>query len=171
MSKRMRGRCESGLTLVELAVTTAVIGVIASIGVGVVVEGGRAYRHSTEVTEAFSEAEFAAKRLSLELANLADPADILTMQSSRVRFNVTGSPRTFELSGSTLWRESQALARSVTVFDLDYYQADGSVATMAAQVRRIAIRVRIQRDGATAEYRTEVAPRAFRDEYRVWQEE
>jgi prepilin-type N-terminal cleavage/methylation domain-containing protein len=158
-------------TLVELAVTTAIIGMVAAIGVSVLVEGSRAYQRSTGMTEAFGEAEFAAKRLALELANVAEPADILTMQSDEIRFNVTGVPRRFERSGSTLLRESKALARNVTVFDLDYYQADGSIATMPAQVRRIAIRIRIQRGGATAEYRTEVAPRAFREAYMVWQEE
>lgn len=158
-------------TLVELAVVIAVLGIVAALGAGIVVEAGRVYSWSSTNTGSLADAQYALDRLSAELMNLAGPADITGMDSDTITFSLNGQSRTFDKSGSDLVRGSNTLATGVSAFTLTYYKSDGTIAASPAEVRRIAIELAITRDGQTVRLRTEVFPRALRDAYTSWAEE
>ena len=166
-----RGALRGAYTLIELTVVIVVLGVVAGLGTGIVVDAGRVYSRSRSRTDASADARHALERLSRELAGLATAADITAMSSESITFSLDGTPRTFGKSGSSLLRDSKALANDVSAFSLTYYDASGDITATLAQVRRIAIRIAITRNDLTVSLRTEVFPRAFRTQYTSWEQE
>jgi prepilin-type N-terminal cleavage/methylation domain-containing protein len=160
-----------GFSLIELAATIAVFGIVAGMGLGILVEGGRIYSRLQAQSEGFAAAEYALKRFRLELCNLSAPTEITEMDGDSITFRIGGDARTFEKSGSNLVRGSKVLAGNVTDFDLTYYAADGSIASAPGQVHRIAAAITVNCAGTPVSMRTEVFPRALRDTYATWQEE
>lgn len=157
-------------TLVELAVTVAVVAVIAAMGAGLLVEVGRAYAISKTASGAYADTQHALERIRLELASLTAPTEIGSMSATSITFTVWGSSTTYSLSGGTLQRDGQALAADCSQFELTYYQYDGTIASTPAAVYRIAVEIAITRRGRTAQLRTEVFPRSFRGTYVTWAE-
>ena len=164
-------RARRAFTLIELTVVMVVVGIVAGLGAGIIMEAGRSYSFSLATTDATDDAQFALDRLCAELSQLTAPANITSMSSESITFDLGGTSRTFQLSGTDLQRDSKLLATGVSAFNLTYYAADGSVAASPATVWRIAVSIAISRNDVTSRLRREVFPRSFRTTYVSWQEQ
>ena len=167
----VRGRRRGAFTLIELAVVIVVVGIVAGLGAGIIVEAGRAYKKSGALTDNFADANYALTRLALELGNLASANDITAMGASSITFRLSGVARTFAKSGTNLLLGTKTLASGVSSFSLTYYDSAGAVTTDPASVRRIAAQITIDRNGSAISLQTGVFPRALRSTYLTWQEE
>ena len=166
-----KGPPRGAFTLIELIIVVVVLGIVAALGTGVIVEAGRAYTRAKTTTDALADAQYALDRLSLELRNLSSPTDITAMGSQAITFTVWGSSRAYGKSGTNLRINGKDIATNVSAFNLVYYQADGNLATTSAQVNRVAAEIAIARNGRTVSLRTEAFPRSFRNSYVSWQEQ
>ena len=168
---RHNKRAQRAFTLIELTVVMVVVGIVAGLGAGIIVEAGRAYSFSLAATDATDDAQFALDRLCTELSQLAVQTDITSIGPESVTFDLDSTSRTFQLVGTELRRDSNALATNVTAFDLTYYASDGAIASNPADVWRIAASIAITRNDVTSRLRREVFPRSFRATYVSWQEQ
>lgn len=158
-------------TLTEMAVTITVLGVVAAMGTGLVVDTGRACSRSRTYASCFSDAQYALTRMALELRNLATTSNITSMAATSITFNAGGSAVTFSKSGTDLMRGTNKLAANVSSFAIVYFDATGCIATAPDMVARIAISITITRSGNAASARTEIFPRPLRPGYQSWQTE
>ena len=168
---RHNKRAQRAFTLIELTVVMVVVGIVAGLGAGIIVEAGRAYSFSLAATDATDDAQFALDRICAELSQLASPTDISAIGADSITFDLDSTSRTFQLVGTELRRDSNALATNVTAFDLTYYASDGAIASNPADVWRIAASIAITRNDVTSRLRREVFPRSFRATYVSWQEQ
>jgi len=155
----------------ELVVTITVAGIVAGMGAALIAQAGEAYACATSRSDAFADGDYALKRMALELANLQTSTNITSLGSDAITFNPGSGAVTFEKSGSQVLRNAKMLAEGVTAFSVTAYAADGTVTTTPALVRRLALAIRVSRNGLPTSLRTEVFPRAFRTAYTSWQEE
>ncbi len=169
VSPRWKTNC--GHTLIELAVVLSVMGIVAGVGTGVVVEGGRAYRAGRSRSDAVAEADYVLRRLAAELRRVAGPDDITAISETAISFRVDGTERTFALNGTTVVRNSTPIAHDVTVLSFSYFKADGSLTTDPVQVHRIAAEIAVVKNGLEVRLRTEMFPRSFRSAYESWEDE
>lgn len=150
-------------TLIELVVTITVLAVVSAIAVGIFVESGRALSGARNRNNGFEDAQYALNRLDVDLSGLANRSQVTSMQSNAITLDISGSDLTYALSGSTLLRDGEVLARNVTQFALTYYQSDGSIATQASDLHRIGANITVSHGGNPAPLRLEIFPRAFRN--------
>lgn len=135
----------TGYTLVELAMVTAIIGIIAAIGLPMMFEAADAWFLASRFQDnAVSSAILVANRMSREMRRLLNDASIITATASQLTFDMnlnglpysTNNPVTFGRSGNTLMRTAgldvDGLADNVTA--LVYTYLDDNSNTIATPI-------------------------------------
>ncbi len=161
-------RYNKGITLIELLLVVVILGLVFSVGGAMIAEGFRATYTSRDIIDADWQARLALARITRDMRGMGIPFDIVAMTpgGNPVNFvDSTGQTTTYSLSGTTLMRNSQALAIGVSALAFTYYDQNFAVITNAAQtslVRYIAISLTVTHGGTSRSFLTMVTPRNFR---------
>lgn len=152
-----------GFTLVEVIVSLALIGIIAAIsGIGLV-QITQGYVLSRKNVETAQKAQIAMTRMIKELGAITSVSSSPAPTATSITYTRLGSvpPITIQLSGELVQMQisgtTTTLIDNVTAFSLTYYDAAGSVTTVAANIRRIDISLTLRgADNQTTEFKNYV---------------
>ncbi len=171
-------RSATGATLVEMIAVIVIFGIVMSIGVLVLGRSFESYQLTREVTNVDWHGRVALERLTRELREIrsatATDLGFTGTPATELRFIDAGSSSVcFYLSGSRLMRSvdgpggtcgttsPQPLADNASSLAFDFYQSDGSNATLAANVYYIVVTFNVTTGQVSEPYRVSVQPRRF----------
>lgn len=156
------------MTLAELLVTLALIGVISTAALTVLEQGQRAWATGAALAETQQSARVALARLvadvraagfggtGFDAVALAEPQRVVLQQDLDADGAITtsGERVTWRLAGSILRRDAgggaQPIVNGVRALQLRYLDAHGAATTVPQDVRTIAVMLTIGPDGANA---------------------
>jgi type II secretory pathway component PulJ len=156
------------LTLAELLVTLALVGVLSIAALTVLEQGQRAWATGAARAESQQSARVALARLvadvraagfggtGFDAVALAEPARIVLQQDLDADGAITtsGERVTWRLAGSVLRRDAgggaQPVVNGVRALELRYFDARGIATTVPQDVRTVAIVLATAPDGASA---------------------
>ncbi len=149
--------------MVEVIVSLALIGIIAAIsGIGLV-QITQGYVLSRKNVETAQKAQIAMTRMIKELGAITSVSSSPAPTATSITYTRLGSvpPITIQLSGELVQMQisgtTTTLIDNVTAFSLTYYDAAGSVTTVAANIRRIDISLTLRgADNQTTEFKNYV---------------
>ncbi|MBM3244269.1 MAG: type II secretion system protein [Candidatus Omnitrophica bacterium] len=122
---------KKSFTLIELVMVMVIVGIIAGIGVPVILTTADAWSLASFFQDnAVSQAIVAQSRMSREIRRLLNDASVAGASSTQYSFTDLGSNViTYNRSGNTLMRNSDGLAANVTALSFIYYDDDNNTIT------------------------------------------
>ena len=160
----------SGFTMIELVVIIVIVGIIAAIAAGILVEGSRAFRTSVSQAEACSDAALVADKITTLIGTLPVGSNFQAIAPNSMTVQI-GTPITINQSGGTVSKDGATLAENIASWTVTYYDANGAVTASPSAVRRVALKIGVTNGGGTAVVRAEVSPRSRKQDYLLWQEQ
>ena len=156
----MRSKASSGWTLVELVIVLVVVGTLASITFGVMLEAMRIYARTTPTEQLAYQSQLTTERLRRDLRSLEESSQITVLQAQQLTFE-SGSGGTIEyrLSGSELQRNGRPLAEGVTGLRFDYTNSAGALASSSEEVALVTAQVVLTAGDAERRIQAAVHPR------------
>lgn len=132
MNKRLKG-----FTLMEVAIVIVLMGIVAVMSGGLLLQGSRGTNQAEALDELDWKAREGFERLSRELRSIR-PTSMTTLTASQLSYtSVEGESVSFVVSGSTLTRNGTTLLDGISSFSFSYYTNAGAVTAVAANVRLI----------------------------------
>ena len=129
---------QEGFTLLELILSIMIMAVISVVMGRVLFQGYNTMLTSENISTAGWQGLIALERMTNDIHTIRSAADISTISASQFAFtDVSGNSVQFQLSGSTLLRNSATLASGVQSLTFTYLDKNGSVTGTAANVRYI----------------------------------
>lgn len=157
-------------TLIELIIVLVVIGIVAGAGVPIMLETADAWFISSKFQDnAVSNAMLASSRMSREIRRLLNDASVTTATASAFSFTDIGSNSiTYNLSSTSLMRNSDTLAENVSALTYTYYDDNGNaiatpvVSPNNTDIRRIQVNFSILAGSNTLNFQFGVRPQNLR---------
>jgi len=156
-------------TLVELITVLVILGIVAAVGVSLILQTADAWSFSSQLqNNAIMQSMLVIGRMSREMRQLKDDASITTATSSTYAFtDINSNAITFNRSGNTLMRNSDSLADYVTALSFTYYKDDGTAAAPLVSpnntdIRRIEADFSILAGSNTLNFRFQARPQNLR---------
>lgn len=156
-----------GLTLIELAVVGALIGILASAVTPHFVSTMDAYDLIRQRRQALTMARAGIERMVKEIRLIDSTADINIVQAQNFEFEYpTATVIAYSLSGNQILRNSNVLIDNATALTFTYYDSSGATTNGAGSVRRVRINLTVTLPGTPAlTLRTDVFPRNTGQKY------
>lgn len=146
---------EKGYTLIELVVVITILGIIALVPSAALLESAKIYARTVPTLDATYQARFAVERMKSDVRDMQD-GSITTFTSTALTFKLSsGQSIAYTLSGSTLLRNGDLLAKGVTALSISYKQKDGTTAALASDLNLVEIDLMVQT--ADQPYRVQIA--------------
>jgi prepilin-type N-terminal cleavage/methylation domain-containing protein len=122
---------KKGFTLVEVIMLVVVVGIVAAIGVPLLLETVNAWSFTSRFQDnAVSQSIVAMSRMSREIRRLKNDASVATATQAQLSFtDLTNTTITFDQSGDLLRRNTDSLADidNSNPLDFTYYNDTGAV--------------------------------------------
>ena len=155
-------RKHRGFTLVELVLVIIIMSIITAITTPLLQEGFNAYFTSQSLTDADWQSRIAFSRINKELRTIPFPASITTASPTQLVFTDANSNSvTYQLTGSSLMRNSNVLADGVNSLTFGYYDRNGATTATIANIRYISMTLNITQSSANLTIKTVIYPRNF----------
>ncbi len=156
----MRSQSSSGWTLVELVIVLVVVGTLASVTFGVLLEAMRIYARTAPTEQLAYQSQLTSERLRRDLRSLRESSQITVFQPQELAFE-TGSGGTvdYRLMGSELRRNGRLLAEGITGLRFNYITTAGGFASSSDEVALVTARVVLTAGGAERQVVTAIHPR------------
>ena len=156
---------ERGFTLIEGVIAIVITGIIFAVGSGIMSNTFNAYFTGRDLTELDWQCRVAMNRMLRDLRDIrsASATDLVTTPATEITFTTT-TPQTitYSLSGTTLMRNSQALADGVSNLNFTYVTNDGRTSTTAAtEAYYVIVEFTVTNGSVSRDRRTTVFPRNF----------
>lgn len=133
-------RRQRGFTLVELVMVIAIMGIVSVVVSRILFQSFQTFIAAQNVTNIDWEALLVMQRFENDVHNIRSSNDISTISSGTFSFvDVSGNTVTYQLSGSTLLRNSQTLATGVQSIAFGYYDANYAVTASTTGVRYVTL--------------------------------
>lgn len=156
----MRRNQQSGFTLVELIMVIIITGLITAAVSQIIAQGFNAYLSGKNATEADWQGRVAMERMARDLRMIQSPSSITTATSNQIVYtDTTGTSITYQLSGTTLQRNSQTLATGINSLTLSYFDKTGTSTGTLTAIRYITISLNITQSNANYTLTTSIYPR------------
>ena len=150
-----------GYTLVEMVAVITILSILGMVSSYVILESMKVYARAMPAAQATYQARFAVERMKSDLRDL-QAGSITTFTSTALAFQTTsGQTLSFSLSGSSLLRNGDCLAKGVTALVFRYWAQDGTVAAAAVNVNLIEIDLTVQVGNEPYRLQTAVFPRSL----------
>ena len=160
-----------GFTLIEIIITIVLIGIIASIAAGIILQGVRSYSDVDNRSNVRYQAQLAVERMAREIRMIrsATAVDITALTATNLQFNdINGNNIQFQRVGAiapyTMQRNTNVLANNVQSITFSYFANDGVTAVTLATVTTlwfVVIDLTVQQGTETISVRTRVHPMNF----------
>jgi prepilin-type N-terminal cleavage/methylation domain-containing protein len=129
-----------GFTLVEMVIVNAITGIIAVIASKILNQAFYGYVTNKNIIDANWQGQSALERMTRELHMIRSPSDITTATASQISFiDINGNAINFNLSGSSLMRNTQILADGISNLTFTYLNSNGSSTATPSAIRYIKI--------------------------------
>src|SRR3990167_1516897 len=126
-------RFQNGFTLIELVFSILLMGIISVVVGSILLNGYKTLLTSENISQADWQGFIALERIVNDIHTIRSAADISTISASNLVFtDVNGNSIQFQLSGSTLLRNSQTLASGIQGLTFGYLDANGSTTATAS---------------------------------------
>ena len=139
----------SAFSLIELVVTIVIVAIITLVTVDYLVNAGRVYTLLLAQRQADSDAMAVVKRMRRETRVVQ--INITTSSAVWAFSTPEYTNRTFEWSGNAVLLNNNTLAKNVKTFHLDYYNDTNGNPTNLADIRRVALELRVTNNLAASE--------------------
>ena len=147
-----------GFTLIEVLVTIVVMAVLFGVGARIVSTTLQSWHMITVRKEMLFKSRMGMNRMVREI-RLGDPSRITTFNTTDFQFiDIHNQPIRFQLVGTDLKRNNNLLAADLqggTGLQFTYLDPNGNAATGASRIRRVKIRLNLQKGGQTFAYQSE----------------
>jgi prepilin-type N-terminal cleavage/methylation domain-containing protein len=155
---------QRGFTLIELVVTTLVLGVIAYVVAIALSAGMKAYFTTDYREEALDQARVAMERMTREIRNLRDSSPTSVLISTNLEFmfvDTNGNSVDFKYVSPNITRNTNTLSTNVSSCTFGYIRTDGTVDSSfsAANTKRIRISIVSTINTESVRIQSEVWPR------------
>lgn len=162
----MNKNAQRAYTLVELVMVLAVVGVVAAIGVPMMIETAGAFSFSSQLQHnAVSSSLVAMSRMSREIRRIRDGFAVQAAGAGTLVFtDVSGASISYSLGGSSLQRNTDGLLDEVSALTFTYYDQNGQVlaapqvAPLRTDIRLIRVRFSVQAGSNTVSFQFQVYP-------------
>ena len=172
---------KKGFTLIEMALSMALLGIVAVTAGTLIYQGTRSFEALSDQKEVTQQATLAIERASREMRLMActvsgsscfpSATDVPVMTVSELRFvNSSYDGRGLRLNGTTLMLRDgtgasdpeYALAQGVSSLTFEYLKADGTAAAAAQEIWTVSVNMVIASGQESAALKASVHPRGFR---------
>lgn len=157
-------------TLIETIIVLVVIGIVAAIGVPMMMQAADAWSFSSQLqNNAVLSFIVASSRMAREMRVLKDDVSITTANNTMFTFTDTSNNSiSFARVGNTLMRNSDGLADNVSSLTFTYFDDDDNViatpiiAPNNTNIRRISVALSVSAGSNTLNYFLQVRPQNLR---------
>ncbi|GAB4393333.1 MAG: hypothetical protein Tsb005_11130 [Gammaproteobacteria bacterium] len=148
-----------GFSLIELVIVLTITAIVVALGAQLIATGFRNYLYSQRANAANNEGLLAITRLSRDLAT----AQQLTVTgASLLQFlNQDSSTITYQLTGDDLLRNSRILAENISSVNFTYYDSNGFITAVPANIYFVRTQLTIATDGNTFTFQSTIHPRSI----------
>ncbi|MDD5005479.1 MAG: prepilin-type N-terminal cleavage/methylation domain-containing protein [Candidatus Omnitrophica bacterium] len=163
-------RKRKGFTLIEVILVIAILGIIAAIGVPLIISASDSLSFLTVRTEMAQSADVAMSKMLIDIRRIKNNLSVVTATASQFRFlDVANTNINYYLNGNNLMRNSDILAGNVQGLTFSYYNKNGSqlnpptvgIGTVT-NIYRVKILLTLQNGSYVFNYQTQVKPRNLR---------
>lgn len=149
-----------GFTLIELIIVITLSGILMAVVTTILATGFSAYMTGKNILDADAQGRLGIERMVRDIRTISSPTSIATASSSQLVFtDFGGTSITYQLSGTTLQRNSNALADGVQSLTFNYYDKDGNTTATTSLIRYIAISLNVTQGNTNYTLSTAVYPR------------
>lgn len=137
-------KSKQGFTLVELLIVVVIAGIIFALASPLLQTGFNAFFTQQNLSDAEWQGRLATERMSRDLRAIPTVANISTAGSNQLIYlDSSGSTVNYQLSGTDLTLSGNVLARGINNLTFTYYDANGAVTGLIANIRYIDINLNI----------------------------
>jgi len=148
---------QQGFTLIEAIIVIVILGVIGTIATTMLGQGLSAYLTAQNVTDADWQGQIALERMERDLRAVRSLNDISTATSSQFIFtDINGNSITYQLTGTSLMRNSQILADGIQSLSFSYTDKNGSTTATPANIRYVTVTINVTQKKANYNLTTSV---------------
>lgn len=142
---------QSGFTLVEIAIVIIIISILVGMGASLLQVSMRTHFSSQETVNNQWQNQVAMSFLVDDIRAIRSTSAITSATSTSLSFkDIYDNTITYQLTGTLLMRNSNAIAKNVQSINFTYYTEDGVSTTTAADIRYVVITITYQ--DTTANY-------------------
>jgi len=135
---RRLGYKHRGFTFIEMVISLVIMAIISIVIGNIMLQGYQNFLTANNINEADWNGFVALERIVEDIHNIRSAAAITTIQPSDFSFtDMNGNNVQYQISGSSLLRNSQTLASGIQSFSFSYLDKNGSTTSTAANVRYI----------------------------------
>ena len=153
---------QKGFTFIELILVVILLGIISVVIGRILLEGYRTFLTSQSILETDWQGWMALERMVNDIHTIRSAADLSTIQTNQLTFvNTNGNTIQYQLSGSSLMRNSFILASGIQSLNFSYLDANGTTTAIPSAVRYISLSLRVAHDQLTQTVSTLAATRGM----------
>lgn len=132
---------QSGYTLIELLIVIILLGILVAGSSNVLTVGFNSFFAEKNIINANWQTSVALERMTRDLRATRSTTDITTATANSITINdLYGNTITYQVTGTQLLRNNQAIADGVSNVIFSYYQADGTLITSLSSASLLNIR-------------------------------
>lgn len=140
---------QSGFTMIELILVIVLLAIIGTTAAMILNEGLFSYITAKNVTDAEWQGRVGVDRMLRDIRAVRSSGDISTASASQFIFtDITGTSVTYQLTGSSLMRNSQVLADGVQSLTFTYTDKSGASTSTINAIRYVTFSVTVTQKGA-----------------------
>ncbi len=131
-----------GFTLIELVLSLALTGLVATVLAPLITQMAKTYLSTSTSRAIQSEVESGMARMAWEMRQIPSSAALLSIGPNQLKFQYPlGTTISYSLGDGTVLRNTDILINNATSLMFSYYDEDGKLTTIPANVRSIAMQV------------------------------
>lgn len=137
-------KSKKGFTLVELLIVVVIAGIIFALASPLLQTGFNAFFTQQNLSDADWQGRLATERMSRDLRAIPTASNISTADSNQLSYvDSSSNIVNYQLSGTNLTLNGDVLARGINSLTFTYYDANGAVTGLIANIRYIGIDLNI----------------------------
>lgn len=164
----MKGKKSAGLTLIEVVITIAIVGIISAGSTLYIRQVMDLWNFSSFRSEAVSPVRIALSRMARDIRQIGDATSVYFANSTRLQFDDMNDLNViYYLSNNNLMRNNDTLAAGVSGLTFTYYNltnqpiASPKLAPLATDIRLIRIKLSVSSGSLNKTMETQIFPRNF----------
>ena len=156
----MKKSNQCGFTLLELIIVIILTGIIVGVATMILQEGFNAILKGKNLIDANWQGRIALERMTRDMLGVRSRNDISTATASQFTFtDSSGTSISYNLSGTTLLRNSIPLADGIQSLTFSYADKNGVSTSTTTDIRYVSTSLNVTQGGANFTISTSVYPR------------